>query len=287
MLRYYSYYNVGGYKDMFLGDSTMSYKSTYFLPLLPIWKKKAEEGDTALAEKVKSLEKLPQINLVTIDSDFNLPKPAVRLISHAGYKVYLSRLSTGESIFAIRDIDSNNNDETGRDTPFLLLIVGDTDTDRTKLEKLAAYSVCHINEISDKLASLFAYNVHVNGIEFSLQTLNELIDDISSKSDNSFMTISKDVIVNLKKKEVALYAIPEGLNKTIAMKEHNLKGKSVNFVMMPEIIPLDDPEKMNSMLALRQKNNSSELVSIFSNKKLFYIICGAIIAASILYYFFY
>ena len=28
MLKYYSYYNVGGYKDMFLGDSSMEAQKT-------------------------------------------------------------------------------------------------------------------------------------------------------------------------------------------------------------------------------------------------------------------
>jgi hypothetical protein len=74
MLRYYSYYNVGGYKDMFLGDSNMKTDKTYFLPLLPIWKKKASAGDSDLAAKVKSLEALTSIKIVTRDESYGLPK---------------------------------------------------------------------------------------------------------------------------------------------------------------------------------------------------------------------
>lgn len=162
MLKYFSYYNVGGYKDMFLGDSTMTSESTFYLPLLPVWKKKAEAGDVSLAEKIESLEKLPKIKILTIDSNYGLSKSAFTLISHAGYKVYLSKLSSGESIFAIRDIDSNSKDESGRSIPFLLLVVGDTDSDRIVLEKMAAYAVSHIDEISKKIADLFSYNAKYN-----------------------------------------------------------------------------------------------------------------------------
>ena len=114
------------------------------------------------------MEKLPAINLLTIDSSYGLPKSALTLISHAGYKVYLSLLSTGESVFSIRDIDSNVKDESGRSIPFLLLIVGTTEAERIVLEKLAAYAVSHIDEISKKIADLFSYNAEVNGIEFKV-----------------------------------------------------------------------------------------------------------------------
>lgn len=297
MLKYYSYYNVGGYKDMFLGDSTMSSESTFFLPLLPVWKKKAEAGDLSMVEKIESLEKLSKINILTLDANYGLPNSALTLITHAGYKVYLSMLATGESIFAIRDINSNNKDESGRSIPFLLLVVGTTDVDRIILEKLAAYAASHIDEISKKIANLFSYNPTVNGIEFSLHTLNELIKDISAKNNNTFMTLTRDVVVDLKKNEVALFAIPEGLDKTIAIKEQNLKGKNVKFVMMSEVIPLDNQNKMNSMLELRKKNQSSAitmcksklpsgLANVFSDKDVKRILIGGtiIVAAAFALY---
>lgn len=277
---------------MFLGDSTMSSESTFYLPLLPIWKKKAVAGDLSLVEKIKVLEKLPAINLLTIDSSYGLPKSALTLISHAGYKVYLSLLSTGESVFSIRDIDSNVKDESGRSIPFLLLVVGTTDADRIVLEKLAAYAVSHIDEISKKIADLFSYNAEVNGIEFKLQGLNGLIEKISAKCDNTFMTLTRDVVIDLKKNEVALFAIPEGLDKSVAIREQNLKGKRVNFVMMSEVIPLDNQKKMKSMIVLRKKLQASvvsswksklpsELTNILSDKKVKCILIGGTIITAI------
>lgn len=292
MLKYYSYYNVGGYKDMFLGDSTMAFESTFFLPLLPVWKKKAAAGDVSLIEKIKSLEKFPKIEILTLNAKNGLPNSALTLISHAGYKVYLSMLSTGESIFAIRDMNSNSKDESGREIPFLLLVVGTTDDDRIVLEKLATYAVSHIDEISKKIANLFSYNATVNGLEFSLHTLNELIKDISTKSSNTFMTLTRDVVIELKKNEIALFAIPEGLDRTIAVREQNLKGKNVNFIMMSEVIPLDNQEKMKSMLELRKKLQASVisscklqlpsgLTNILSDKKVKRILIGGTIIAAI------
>ena len=89
MLKYYSYYNVGGYKDMFLGDSTQSTEYSYYIPLLPIWKKRAESGDSSLTEKIESLEKLPKINILTKETSYGLPSAAKTLISHGGYRIYL------------------------------------------------------------------------------------------------------------------------------------------------------------------------------------------------------
>jgi hypothetical protein len=262
----------------------MTSESTFYLPLLPVWKKKAEAGDVSLAEKIESLEKLPKIKILTIDSNYGLSKSAFTLISHAGYKVYLSKLSSGESIFAIRDIDSNSKDESGRSIPFLLLVVGDTDSDRIVLEKMAAYAVSHIDDISRKISNLFSYNPTVNGVEFSLHALNGLIKDISDKNNNTFMTLTKDIVVDLKKNEVALFAIPEGLDKTIAIREQNLKGKNVNFVMMEEVIPLDNQTKKQTMLELRQRHQTSVILwwkSKLSNKKIQCILIGGTIVTAV------
>ena len=136
MLKYYSYYNVGGYKDMFLGDSSMNAKETYYLPLLAIWKKKAASGDTDAESKVKSIADLPKIQLLSSKDSLGLPKEAELMFSHGGYKVISTIGSNGESILAIRDIESDSKDESGRTIPFLLVIVGTTANDAKILEKV-------------------------------------------------------------------------------------------------------------------------------------------------------
>lgn len=39
MLRYYSYYSVGGYKDFYLGSNADQFEASYYLSLLPVWEK--------------------------------------------------------------------------------------------------------------------------------------------------------------------------------------------------------------------------------------------------------
>lgn len=41
MLRYYSYYSVGGYKDFYLGSNADQFEASYYLSLLPVWGKKS------------------------------------------------------------------------------------------------------------------------------------------------------------------------------------------------------------------------------------------------------
>ena len=65
MLKYYSYYNVGGYKDMFLGDSSMKATETHYLPLLSIWKKKAAAGDSEADAKIKRTKNLSKIQILS------------------------------------------------------------------------------------------------------------------------------------------------------------------------------------------------------------------------------
>lgn len=158
MLKYYSYYNVGGYKDMFLGDSTMKDTETYYLPLLSIWKKKTAAGDAEAEAKVKLTESLPKIQLLSTKENFGLPEEATPMFSHGGYKVMYTLNAKGESIFAIRDVESDSKDESGRTIPFLLVIVGTTETDAKTLEKVSAYACSHMESFSNELADLFYYD---------------------------------------------------------------------------------------------------------------------------------
>lgn len=39
MIRYYTYYSCGGYKDLYIGADTDLVDARYFVPLLNVWKK--------------------------------------------------------------------------------------------------------------------------------------------------------------------------------------------------------------------------------------------------------
>ena len=55
MIRYYTYYSCGGYKDLFIGSDVDQADASYFIPLLNVWKKSDKPG---MAEKIKRAEML-------------------------------------------------------------------------------------------------------------------------------------------------------------------------------------------------------------------------------------
>lgn len=282
MLKYYSYYNVGGYKDMFLGDSSMREDKTYFLPLLPVWKKKANAGDKELAEKVESLESLPSIKIVTGDESHGLPRSAKTLFSHGGYKVMLTSSDSGEIIFAIRDIESSSKDESGRTIPFLLVIIGNSENDKKILEKVTAYSSSHMETFSKKIASLFSYDSEKNGLSFALSALTAYINKIAEQSNNSLLTMEGEVLLESKRADVPLLVLPEGIDKSLAIQEQGLSGKKVNIVNLLDVIPLDNHERLIAILKGR-KNRTT--VGIFSDKRILYLLGGAAFLGFLFGYF--
>ena len=47
MIKYYAYYNFGGYKDFYLGSQEEGIPSKYFLPLLAVYES-SKTGNTIL-----------------------------------------------------------------------------------------------------------------------------------------------------------------------------------------------------------------------------------------------
>lgn len=281
MLKYYSYYNVGGYKDMFLGDSSMNSKETYYLPLLAIWKKKANSGDREAETKVNSAEKLPKIQLLSSKDSFGLPKEAELMFSHGGYKIIFTAGANGESIFAIRDIESDAKDESGRKIPFLLTIVGTTPEDAEALEKVAAYAGSHLDSFSKEISSLFSYDGDMNGVVFKLADMESIVRRISAKENNSLLTIDGEKVVESKCGTVSLLVLPEGISKDTAIAEQGLKGKHVMSVPIEQILPLDNQKKLVATL----KSIRNVRGSIFTDRRVQYIVGGAVILGFIAGYF--
>lgn len=281
MLKYYSYYNVGGYKDMFLGDSSMSSTETYYLPLLAIWKKKANSGDSEAESKVRSVENLPKIQLLSSKDSFDLPEDAELLFSHGGYKVILTTGSKGESIFAIRDIESDVKDESGRTMPFLLIIVGTTPDDARILEKVTAYASSHLDSFSKKISSLFFYDADINGVVFKLADMESIVRKIDNEGNNSLLTLDGVKTIESKRGAVSLLVLPEGLSKDLAMTEQGLKGKSVLSIPVQQILPLDNQKELIALL----KNIKDARSLLFGDRRILCIIGGAVILGFIAGYF--
>lgn len=266
---------------MFLGDSSMKEDKTYFLPLLPVWRKKASAGDKALAAKVESLETLPLIKIITGDESYGLPRSAKTLFSHGGYKVMLTSSDAGETIFAIRDIESPSKDESGRTIPFLLVIVGNSENDKRTLEKVAAYASSHMETFSKKISSLFSYDSEKNGLTFALSALTNYLQKIAEQSTNSLLTMQGEMEIECKKSDVPLLIVPEGINRSLALQEHGLSGKKVNVINILDVIPLDNHDKL---IAILKERSSRINPSMFSDKRVMYMIGGAACVGFILGY---
>lgn len=281
MLKYYSYYNVGGYKDMYLGDSSMKDNETYYLPLFSIWKKKSASGDTEAETKVKLTEELPKIQLLSTKENFGLPDEATPMFSHGGYKIINTVNKKGESIFAIRDIESSSKDESGRKIPFLMVIVGTSESDAIALEKVSAYASSHLESFGKELAELFYYDADKNGVVFKLSSINSMVKKIANKEDNCILTIDGVKTVKAKPGTVSLLVLPEGLSKNYALAEQGIKSVPVQSISIEQILPLDNQKKLIEIL----KNVNGVKNSFFTDKRIRYIVGCSVFLGILIGYF--
>lgn len=181
MIRYYAYYSCGGYKDMYLGNSSDASEYSYFLPLLPIWRKRQKDEHT---QKLKQIEGLQQIEVITKDDNFDFPEQAKNLFSHGGYRIIYRTLSDGSTCLCVRDITNGAKDEESRDIPFNILITASGDDDVKRLDKFAQYLLDNIDDIYKLFSVLFVYDPIVNGIKFNLALINkEIIEKQNTGSD--------------------------------------------------------------------------------------------------------
>lgn len=177
MFKYYSYYSMSGYKDMYLGNSVMEAENTYFLPLLAYKKKKAQDsGDTETIQSVARADALPKIGIVNQKQSYDIPDRILPLISHGGYKLIYTYVAPQSYALLLRDIIPKDSSESGTN-PFLLAIVADEAADVKKLEAVAAYWINNIQETSRKIASFFNFDIKFNGLRFSLSECNAWLQE--------------------------------------------------------------------------------------------------------------
>ena len=266
---------------MFLGTSSMKDSKSYFFPLLPIWKKKAQSGDADYASRVKSLESLPMIQFVTQTDTQGLPESAKIQFSHGAYKIMLATANSGELIFAIRDIEALSTDDSGRKNPFLLVIVANTDGDKHMLERVATYAASHLDTFSQQISVLFNYDSEKNGISFELAQLTAYLNKISKESDNMLLTMKGEVIVDRNKADVPLLILPEGIDKELAAKEQQLSGRKTNFINLLDVVPLDNQKKLIALIRARKQSQTS----LLSDTKVLALLAGAAFLGFVLGYF--
>mgnify|MGYP004526286273 FL=1 len=217
MIRIYAYYSCGGYKDMYLGSSDTAASPSYFLPLLPVMKKR---GRTDEVEKIKYQESLQQICIVTSSESYGFPADAANMFSHGAYKTVYRTLQDGSSCLSMHDIPSNETDEEGRDIPFTLMFVADGEEDSAKLDCMAAALLKDTAAWQQLFTSLLAYDPTVNGIKFNLPKIMARINDTKQES-NCYIDRTQS-------KNVAYLMLNENNGVKIALKEQNLKREEVS-----------------------------------------------------------
>lgn len=246
MLRYYSYYSVGGYKDMYLGNSEMKATETYFLPLLPVWEKRAKDNnDEELLEKVRNLETLPSIKILKRDELYGFPVEANNVISHGAYKIIYYGLKTGEYILSIRDIEGEEKDDVGRSIPFLIAIVGESVEDKAVLDKLCSYMVNNLDSTSEFMSQLFKYDWQKNGKYFRLYDFTKWIEEVVKDASDKINTAKLEYIVDMSN-DKAFVLVPEGLNKEIVVKEQLLQDKEVYGIFEKDVISSQEQAEEDS-----------------------------------------
>lgn len=226
---------------MYLGNSGMTdVAQTYYLPLLPSMKQKADSGDKVMQEKVAKLEELAKIGLLTKDCRYGLPEAADSLIIHSGYKVIYMHLEANKHIVVLRDIQGNGEDENGRAIPFLLAIVCDAASDVSLMDRLATYLACKTQAAENKFVSFLHYDANANGLCFELNAMCEWLMTLpeSSKIQTS---LTKKVSICGHKGKVAV--VVATTNRKYLVNELSLSLPISLFLPIDSYLPIENSSK--------------------------------------------
>lgn len=221
MIRYYAYYNHGGYKDFYLGNQEENVKSKFFLPLLAVHEQSLEENsdNDELRKQVEHQMQLPKLVVLSdTTSEYNYPREARVLMSHGGYKMLYKRLNHRYYALAIRDI-AGPKDVYGRQSPFNIMFVGEQG-DLMNLDKFAEY-ICN-NYISfwEFISTLFVNDLNENGLRCDIERLTSFLHSIIEKEENSSFLGSSNL-------PVRLLVVPSLYNLNTALKEQNLNRRDI------------------------------------------------------------
>lgn len=221
MIRYYAYYNHGGYKDFYLGSSLDEEDFKYFLPLLSIHEQSLiDQPNETIRNEVnrqKQLAKLVVLSDITLD--YNYPSAARTLMSHSGYKLILRQYASNKYVLAIRDIPGSV-DCYGRRTPFNMMFVGDNEEDVLSLDILGEYVRCNLSTFETFLNTLFENDLIENGLKVHLKELNAELKRIISEQQY----IRKEDTNN---KSVRLVIIPTGMSLSNCLREQNISKNNI------------------------------------------------------------
>lgn len=244
MLRYYSYYSVGGYKDFILGTSEDKQEATYYLPLLPVLEERAKTDEDA-AKVFDQQKDLPKIQQLSAEQPFNLPTSARVLFSHAGYKLLYKHLEGDYYALALKNISANTKDEHERSVPFMFVITGNTKDDVEVLNILATYFACNIKGVEAILSNYLFMDIDVNGLKFELAKFNSWVKSIISNNSSTILpTMNGGKSINAQNNKVTLLVLPDGITEQKAITEQKLETMEITSVKEIEVLSKENPERL-------------------------------------------
>ena len=226
MIRIYSYYNHGGFKDMYLGTFDEDVDVKYFIPLYKVYKKRLAENpnDKKSADKITLWSSLVQIKELNEKSSEAYPQDASIVISHSGYKIILKQLQNGTTLLAVRDIPGHA-DEFNRPSPFAVMLIGDGKQDYTQLCILADYlkNKENLSLFETFCSGVFEHDIKVNALQFHFREFVSEVKDIISKHE-----IKEEKFINDRK--VKLIVVPETLKAIDAIREQGLTKYDIELL---------------------------------------------------------
>lgn len=219
MIKYYAYYNHGGYKDFYLGSIQDEDEAKYYLPLLNIHEQSLiDNPDEDLSKEVEHQKLLPKLVVLSDNTiEYNYPNAARSLMSHAGYKL-LYRQFSNTIVLAIRDIPGSL-DGYGRKTPYNVMFFGDRE-DRKALDILAEYIRHNTSSFENFLNTIFEDDLTENGLKVHLQELNTEIKRIMSSNE----PFAIDESLN---KSVRMIVIPAGMELSNCLREQSIQRSEI------------------------------------------------------------
>lgn len=226
MIHIYSYYNHGGFKDLYLGTLEDDIETKYFIPLYKVYEKRLAENpnDKKSADKMALWSSLVQIIELNEKSSEAYPQDASIVISHSGYKVILKQLQNGTNLLAVRDIPGHA-DEFNRPSPLAVMLIGDSKQDYIQLCILADYlkSKENLSLFETFCSGVFEHDIKVNALQFHFREFVSEVKDIISKHE-----IKIEKFINNRK--VKLIVVPETLKAIDAIKEQGLTKYDIELL---------------------------------------------------------
>lgn len=247
MIHLFTYYSIGGgYKDLYLGNSSQADPCRFFLPLLNFERKQAEENnDLALKEKLERQSKLPKIEVLTTEQRFGLPAIVTNNItSQGGYQLLYTHVENEKFVIVLRGITGNDKDESGRQIPYLLCIMCDSSSDLPIMNTLAGYISQNMKTAKKQISSFLGFDAKENGLRFEQAEMLEWINSIGAQKEYKIVSLVSDktIEIHAHANEVVLIIVPNNIKAEEILSKMRLTLPIVNKFRMNQILPKDNPE---------------------------------------------